>query len=476
MADLKQRLAPLEGIDMPDRWSEIRHRAPRAGFDPEPPRHQPIAAAALAVVLTVVTVGWLATAFRSGDDGAVSVPGWVTTSWPSVGIRIDHPDGWLAHDVDEPVGHVILVGGALTSRPMELTHPNRGNDTVTTAWDLGAAPTDAVVLSATRIIGGPVEGPDADIVDVPLPDGLEDFREAQLVSGEGATGLRATATMDEVSVVIELWFGSATTQDDRATVDRILSTMRPIPLQVEPEPTPTDSASPRPTLDPRAVDLGLGFGICDADQIAGAFGAGESTRVLWFGTRTNEETLRCSSSSRRFALAVDIGGDRDAEAWIDPIGPNVCFLDCGLVGVVDLDGDGTDELVLLLEGSVTPIFGVVDVGADGDPAVMGYVDGNAPQGVPGDGPAKLTIGGDEAYSYAVSCEVDAGGPLITQRAVAGVVEAPELGARVATYSLRLTPEGFVVVADEVQEGVVPPPSLPLESSLCGLELPPLGMP
>ena len=30
MADLKQRLAPLEDMDMPERWNEIRQRAPRA--------------------------------------------------------------------------------------------------------------------------------------------------------------------------------------------------------------------------------------------------------------------------------------------------------------------------------------------------------------------------------------------------------------------------------------------------------------
>lgn len=65
MADLKKRLAPLEGIEMPDRWSEIQRRAPRAGFDPEPPRRQPIVAIALAIVLSIVTVGWLASAFRS---------------------------------------------------------------------------------------------------------------------------------------------------------------------------------------------------------------------------------------------------------------------------------------------------------------------------------------------------------------------------------------------------------------------------
>ena len=320
MADLKKRLAPLEGIEMPERWDEIQHRAPRAGFDPEPPRRQPVAAIVLAIVLSVVTVGWLASAFRSEPQVA-----------------------------DEPTPTV-------------------------------ADPSPSVT-----------------------------------------------------------------------------------------EPAPTAEPEPEPRVDPDAVDLGLGFGICGAESLGGRFGTGESTKV-WFGTRTDEDTLRCSRSGR-FALAVDIGGDRRAEAWIDPIGPHVCQLDCGMTGLADLDGDGTDELVLLLEGGVVPSFGVVDIDERGTPTVMGYVDGRSPQGVPSNGPTKLTIGGDEAYSYAVSCAAGAYGPVITQRAIAGVVDAPELGATVQTYELRLTSEGFAVLSDDVATGVVPAPVLPAVSSLCGLDLP-----
>jgi hypothetical protein len=472
MADLKQRLAPLEGVDMPDRWNEIRRRAPRTGFDPEPPRRQPVAVVALAVVLTVVTVGWLATAFGDADDDRVAGGGWTTTALASAGLSVDHPAAWTVVASDAPVVNGGEMGIGLSSRPIEWQHPDLGPSRATDSWDMRQLPDDAVAVW----IGVAEAGP-GDARSLPqLPLAFADLRPIDEGFSGGATGLRADVSRLGRTVRVEVWLGASTTPEDRITIDRLVDSIRPSTPEAFPTVSPTPVATdPSPTLDPDAVDLGLGFGICDADSVTGAFGTGESTRV-WFGTRTSEEMLRCSSSSRRFALAVDIGGDRNAEAWIDPIGPHLCFNGCGLVGVVDLDGDGTDELVILLEGGVTPSFGVVDVGRDGGLQVVGYADGDAPQGLPATGPARLTIGGDEAYSYGVWCEVDAGGPLITQRAIAGVVEAPELGARVATYSLRLTPDGFVVVSDEVQEGVVPPPSLPLQSSLCGLELPALGMP
>jgi hypothetical protein len=321
MADLKRRLAPLADVDMPERWSDIQRRAPRAGFDPEPPRRHPAAAIAVAVLISLLTVGWLASGFRSNDD---------------------------------------------------------------------------------------------QIADEPRPTVVE-----------------------------------------------------PTPNEVD--QAPTAGPEPEPTLDPQAVDLGLGFGICDAESVGGGFGTGTSTRV-WFGTRTAEGSLKCQRSSRQHVLAVDIGGDRQAEAWIDPIGPNVCWLDCGIAGLADLDADRTDEVVLLLEGGAIQTYGVVDIAADGQPTLLGYA-GEPPQGIPANGPAKFTIGGDEAYSYAVSCTGMYPGPVIEQRASAGVVDALELGATVQTYTVLLTPDGFEVLSDEVTEGVVPPPVLPARGDLCGLELP-----
>jgi hypothetical protein len=168
---------------------------------------------------------------------------------------------------------------------------------------------------------------------------------------------------------------------------------------------------------------------------------------------------------------VDVDGDGVAEGWTDPIGPNVCWVGCGLAGVSDLDADGTDELVLLLEGAAIASFGVADVNAHARPELVGYVDGEAPQGVPGDGPVKLVSGGDEADAYAFSCTVGADGPVIRQEAVTGVVEQPELGATVTIAELVLTNDGFVVVRDDLVTGVTQPPTLSWPSSLCDLELP-----
>jgi hypothetical protein len=478
MGDLKQRLEPLDGMEMPERWNDIRQRAPRAGLDPEPPHRQRTAVIALTVALSVATIGWVVSAVRGDSGRVITTPHrWSTAIVPDAGIKFEHPSEWFVSRVDDGSSEGGVVGLAVSNTPFELSHPDRGGRRAMHIWDMRGFPADAVLVwvgakdGAPRPLGGP-RGANAD-AGLPLP--IEAFQPLRTYRyGGEASGLRATPnveTPDDRWPYIEVWFGPAAGEADRDSVDRVLASMRPLTQStIEPTVAPGDGER---GLYPDAVDLGLGFGICDANSITGSFGTGESTRV-WFGTRTDEETLRCSPSSQRFALAVDVGGDREAEAWIDPIGRFECSLDCGLVGVVDLDGDGTDELVLMLEGGVTPQFGVVDVGPDGGPRLLGFAGDRVPQAIPANDPVRLMIGGDESYSYSVSCTVDEGMPLITQRTVAGVVDDPAAGARVASYQLRLTAAGFVVVSEVVQEGVADPPTLPDEHFLCGLELPPLG--
>lgn len=68
MSDLKRRLAPLDDVAMPERWTEIRSRAPRAGFDPEPPRPRRAVVIAVALLVSAVSIGWVATAFRNDPE------------------------------------------------------------------------------------------------------------------------------------------------------------------------------------------------------------------------------------------------------------------------------------------------------------------------------------------------------------------------------------------------------------------------
>src|SRR3712207_5465378 len=145
MADLKQRLAPLDGMEMPERWNDIRQRAPRAGFDPEPPRRQSTAVIALAVVLSVATVGWLASGFRDGNDEVAS-DAWVTTEVSTSGLRLDHPSSWSIVPFDSPVSNVGEIGIALSSEPLAWAHVQERPDGATGAWDMRDLPDDAVAV------------------------------------------------------------------------------------------------------------------------------------------------------------------------------------------------------------------------------------------------------------------------------------------------------------------------------------------
>ena len=467
MADLKQRLAPLEEIDMPERWSEIERRAPRAGFDPEPPRRQPIAVAFVAIALSVVTVGWVVAAFGPTGDRLADETPWITTAWPSVGIELERPAGWSETDVDEAVGKVQLTGGVLTSEVFPISHADLGADTVTTAWDVGDAPADAVFLSVTRIIGGRA-GSDS-VTDAPLPDALDDFRDADLAGGEAGRALVATAAPSGFPIEIQVWFGPATTTDDRITVERMLASMEATPPAPRPSISPTPVVEPEPTMDPDAIDLGLGFGLCRAESIEGTFGANDPGRA-WFGTAVDEDTLQCRASSRRYVLAIDVDGDRAAEGWINPIGPNMCWVNCEIAGVSDLDADGTREVVLLLEGAAVQVFGVVDVDAAGRPVPVGFAASDEPTGLPGGPLAKLAIDGDEGAAYAVTCRSTSAGPLITQHARGVVVGAESDGSTVRTTAFRLDGGTFVIVDDAIATGVQNPPPLPDDSRLCDMDL------
>jgi len=320
MPDLKRHLAPLEDLEMPDRWESIRRRPPRSGVQVEAPRRQRAAVIALAAALTLGTVVWISQGFDRSEAPVV------------------------------------------------------------------------------------VDTPSPTVSDTPSPS---------------------------------------------------------------PEPSP--EPEPTPTLDPKAIVVGLDFGICDVTEARGELTPG-GAGTAWFGTRTDDDTLQCRRESRDYVLAVDIGGDGLVERWIEPIGEQTCFTSCGLEGVSDVDGDGTDELVLLLEGGSVSLFGVVDVGEAGKLTQVGYVDGGAPSGFPDDGFAGLAIGGDEGYAYAVTCESTPDGPVIIQRSRSSIIDQPDAGTTVRTTRLRMTSDGFVVLGDDIQEGVQDPPLLPSDSRLCDLDL------
>src|SRR4029453_4381340 len=65
MADVRDRLAPLEGLDAPDLWERVRRHQP-ASAPPSPPRRENrIAVISIAFALAIAAIGFVVIAFRS---------------------------------------------------------------------------------------------------------------------------------------------------------------------------------------------------------------------------------------------------------------------------------------------------------------------------------------------------------------------------------------------------------------------------
>jgi hypothetical protein len=160
-------------------------------------------------------------------------------------------------------------------------------------------------------------------------------------------------------------------------------------------------------------DLGLGFNVCDVRGKQGIdfFGDGIGATV-WTGIRVSEgscpidDPTPSTDVNTHYLVAIDFDNDGLADAWTQLAG--YCLL-CEPFAATDFDADGTKELVILLQASSTPEYGVYRIGtrsSNRDPGVEPILvhPGNADAGLPDGGPMVFMTGGDEGFSAAVGCE------------------------------------------------------------------------
>jgi TolB protein len=158
-------------------------------------------------------------------------------------------------------------------------------------------------------------------------------------------------------------------------------------------------------------DLGLGFNVCDVrgKQNIDFFGDGVRASV-WTGIRVSDgscpidDPTRSTDVDTHYLVAVDFDNDGRADAWTQLAGH--CVL-CEPFAATDFDADGTKELVVLLQSSSTPQYGVYHIGTRGSDRSLEPIlvhPGNAEAGFPDRGPMVFTTGGDEGFSAAVGCE------------------------------------------------------------------------
>ncbi len=188
------------------------------------------------------------------------------------------------------------------------------------------------------------------------------------------------------------------------------------------QPLPNDDVSPAP--EPEGVDVGLGFRLCNVQRLGGIDFFGDGNRgVAWTGSPL-KESGRCSKAyDAKHVVAVDHDGDGSADSWTEL--PHCTA--CEPHDATDLGGDGTRELIVLLQYGSTPQYGVFDVVPEGLPRSAGvypvFVDppGAPDAGLPLGEPVALTAGGDEGFSAAIRCD--------------GYPDAPEIVIAWSLYSI-----------------------------------------
>ncbi len=248
------------------------------------------------------------------------------------------------------------------------------------------------------------------------------------------------------------------------------------------QPLPTVGAtvapSPTPSGNVDGEDIGLGFPVCNDTSVAGVFSPGVDG-TAWVATKTGD--LGCPSLGEGMqVVAVDVSGDGMADT---SFGPLQCDPWCSAFAAPDVDGDGTDEL--LIQNIQFSIAGLrlYDVRSDPKPEVgpvtvasPGYSDeGLAPGAEP-----QFWIGGDAFDSDSLRCFEDQPAPtgpgrvLIQTSATQVPPDSPDAIWHATETWFDLQPDGTVTIVDrgDFEEPIGSgPPSFAQLKQLCGARLP-----
>jgi hypothetical protein len=170
----------------------------------------------------------------------------------------------------------------------------------------------------------------------------------------------------------------------------------------------TATESEKPEMSTRSEpaetgrDIGLAFNMCDVTAVPGHFESSETAGTAYVGSEVRDgDRPKLGGASQ--ILAVDLDGDERADAFL---GPLECDPWCTAWAAPEVDGDGTDEiLVQNVQFSIAglhlydvrndpPGIVAVTVAPPGDPAV--FEPGHQPQ---------LWYGGDGFNPGHLACSV-----------------------------------------------------------------------
>jgi dipeptidyl aminopeptidase/acylaminoacyl peptidase len=373
------------------------------------------------------------------------------------------PDGSrILFDAGTDVGYDIFLMDADGSKVRQLTrtgsdyNPSWSPDGLRILFtrEEAAGGSDIFVMDADgsnvrRLTDG---GPDVNNLDAQFsPDGTAITYEA---SKNGGTG----------SVVVM----NADGRHPRTLVPgEVLGfSWQPVPNATNEEPTPGPS---------NGEDLGLGFPVCNVTSVRGEFAPGVDGKA-YVATKAGDTACPDPGDGLQ-VLAVDLTGDGLSDT---SYGPLECEQWCTAYAVPDVDGDGTDELLVQnVEFSIVGLklfdvqlgdggagLGPVTVAAPGYPQ-RGLEPGTEPQ---------LWLGGDAFDVETLRCEDSPEGRVLIH--TTATMDPPDSTDAVwrateTTYSLNDDVTASIVQVREFTEPVRPgPPSFQSGEMLCGSNLGP----
>ena len=246
----------------------------------------------------------------------------------------------------------------------------------------------------------------------------------------------------------------------------------------QPEPTPTEA--------PVGDDLGLGFLVCNVSSIKGRFASPDTNATLSVATKAGD-LGGCPPPEGAFnVVALDTDQDGVADASFGPI---ECTLECRAFAAPDLDGDGTDEALVVQDGGAVVGLRLYDIVETGGALTIVPINvaepGDMRSGLAPGEHARFLLGGDEFELYALQCgsvpEPDGPG-IVATGAEARPHDASNADWHAHQVTVVLGSDGLLHVVDvrDFTEPVTDDPDGPSFRSgetLCGSNLgPPVPIP
>ncbi len=254
---------------------------------------------------------------------------------------------------------------------------------------------------------------------------------------------------------------------------------QPIPSDSSLDPSAEREPTPSASAVPGSRDIGLGFAMCDLQQLDGIDWYGDGTfGAAWTGARPTEDGHCPANGEGEYVVAADLDGDGKAEPG--GMGFPASCLFCRPFATTDLNADGVLELVVLEEASSTASYSIYEVSvptSERSPGIYGL--SVAPPGaprsnLPANEPIRLVVGGDEGFSAGVVCEGYPEDPVLVYTWVNGEVDA-DTDLEVHETRLALGEDGIFHVLETIDSTVPRNANMPKLNSTepaCGVDFHP----